>query len=289
MNLESCWTSGALWAGDLQVYLKPSSLMPTCPETPFLLAGPPWVRLLDRFSGYQAGLNILPAFYNRASVLGSAPARGWLVAILGPWSFQALNPSAIHRITPEQGLPLVDLKEGTLWNWEGGGRDNFYIESLDCLRQGSLYLLCFLHGGIVFGPPVNDVFSRLICYGPLPPFGGSPGRFPGVLANDEDGLLVRPHGTAWSYWRLTGFLKRKMHSGRRMEVWAGFVVAALCTTSINESLIICSFIHLGNRQAFVEQMWDTVLDFGELDAIPTFGKLTVQEGRLTHDTMWCSG
>lgn len=101
MNLESCWTPGALGAGDVQVYLEPPSLMPTCLETPFLLAGPPWVWLLDRFSGCHAGMNILPAFYNRAGVLGSAPARGWLLAILGPWSFQTLNPSAIHRITPE--------------------------------------------------------------------------------------------------------------------------------------------------------------------------------------------
>lgn len=76
-----------------------------------------------------------------------------------------------------------------------------------------VYLLCFLQGGIVFGPPVNDIFSRFICYGSLSPFGRPPGRFPDVLAKDEDGLLVRSHGTAWSCWWLTGFLKRKMHSG----------------------------------------------------------------------------
>lgn len=151
----------------------------------------------------------------------------------------------------------MDLKERIMWNWEGGETDNLFIESIDCHHQGSLYLLCFLQGGIVFGPPVNDVFSRFICYGPLSPFGRPPGRFPGVLAKDEDGLLVRPHGTAWSCWWLTYFLKRKMHSGRQMEVLAGFVVAALCTTSIDESLIICLFIHLLNRQAFIEQMWDT--------------------------------
>lgn len=32
-----------------------------------------------------------------------------------------------------------------------------------------------------------------------------------------------------------------------------------------------------------------VLDFVEVDAAPTFGRLTVQEGRLTYDTMWYSG
>ena len=73
VNLEPCCRPRALWAGYLQADLKPPSLMPTCTETPFLLAGPPWVWLLGRFSRFHTRLNVLPAFTMELV----SPTRGW--------------------------------------------------------------------------------------------------------------------------------------------------------------------------------------------------------------------
>lgn len=123
----------------------------------------------------------------------------------------------------------------------------FLIESCHCRSWGRLYLLDFLQGSIVFGPPVNDVLSRFICYGSLFPFGRPPGRFSRILARDEDKLLVRPYGS--TCWWPTGF---RVPSARWMAVLAGFMVAALCPTSINEHLITCSSIHLFIQQTLIK-------------------------------------
>lgn len=46
------------------------------------------------------------------------------------------------------------------------------------------------------------------------------------------------------------------------EVMAGFMVAAMCTTSTSEHLIICLSIYSFTQQTYIEQKWDTVLDIG---------------------------
>lgn len=88
--------------------------------------------------------------------------------------------------------------------------------SLDSHSQERVYLLCFLQGGIVFRPPVNDVFSRFIRYGPLSPFSRLPRRFPGILARDE-GWIVRCQGSAC--WWLSGLLRKRTCRYPRGSGW----------------------------------------------------------------------
>lgn len=89
----------------------------------------------------------------------------------------------------------------------------FRIKSLDWHSQETLYLLCFLQGGIIFGPPVNDVFSRFIRYGPLSPFGRPSSRFPGILARDE-GWIIRE--ASWICLLVAGWFPEK---GTHRSLW----------------------------------------------------------------------
>lgn len=126
----------------------------------------------------------------------------------------------------------------------------FLIQSLDCHSQETLYLLCFLHGGIIFGPPVNDVFSRFIRYGPLSPFGRPSSRFPGILARDEGWIIREASGICLP---VTGWSPEKgapRSLWKQMRVWAAFEAAALYTTSINNTLAIDPSIRSFIQQTF---------------------------------------